>query len=254
MGGDEIEHPGGNTMSATRVRRLLAWGAVLAPALCLSAVGRAADQAVDLTKAWTDLASGDQTRAARAAVLFGKSPKEAVAFLKERLRPVKADSAYAARCIADLDADEVGTREDAQLRLEYLGKYVKDDLKKAHAADVGAEAKKRIETLLDAIAAGEKAAAPAPSPNPGNAKSISVRNVNGQVTVIVDGVPLDLSPKVAAPTGPPRTWVLVARAVGVLEALDTPESRAILQDLASGEADALPTTAAKEALGRMTGK
>jgi hypothetical protein len=241
-------------MGATRLRWTFSWGAALACVFGLSTGARAGDKPVDFTTAWTDLSSGDQTRAARAAVLFGKSPKEAVAFLKERLRPVKADSAYAARCIADLDADEAGTREEAQLRLEYLGKYVKDDLKKAQAGDVGAEAKKRIATLLDAIAAGEKAAAPAPPPNAGAAKSVQVRNVNGQVTVIVDGVPLDMSPKAAAPTGPPRTWVHVARAVGVLEALDTPESRAILEDLAGGEADALPTTAAKEALARITGK
>jgi len=43
----------------------------------------------------------------------------------------------------------------------------------------------------------------------------------------------------------------VARAVTVLERIGTPEAVQMLQNLAQGEPDALPTRAAKEALERL---
>jgi hypothetical protein len=57
-----------------------------------------------------------------------------------------------------------------------------------------------------------------------------------------------------APAGPPRSWVRAARAVGILEHINTPEARQLLQELADGEADALPTVEAKAALERLDQK
>jgi hypothetical protein len=221
---------------------------LLAAGLSPAAPARAAD----FRAAWADLAGGDEAKAARAVLTFGAAPKEAVAFLRENLPPVKADAKQVAKLAADLDSDDFEKREEAHRQLQYQGKYIKDDLKKAQEG-AGAEGKKRLQDLLDAIAQDEKAAAPATPPPPNlNGKSISISNVNGKINVVVDGVPLDLTPRMApAPAGPPRSWVRAARAVGVLEALDTPEARKLLEDLAAGEADALPTTAAKAALKRL---
>jgi hypothetical protein len=234
----------GNTMNAATFRNGL---------LVLLAAGLAAGpaRAADFRAAWADLASADEAKAVRAALALGAAPKEAVAFLKENLSPVKKDAKLLARWFADLDGDEFEKREEAQQKLQHQGKYIKDDLKKAQET-AGAEGKKRLQDLLDALDRDEKAAAPPPPPPNLNGKSISVSNVNGKIAITVDGVPLDLTPRMApAPAGPPRTWVRAARAVGVLEALGTPEARQLLEDLAGGEADALPTAAAKAALQRL---
>jgi hypothetical protein len=46
------------------------------------------------------------------------------------------------------------------------------------------------------------------------------------------------------------SWLRAARAIMVLEAIDSLESRRVLQTLAGGEPDALPTRVAKSALER----
>src|SRR5262249_26271745 len=52
-------------------------------------------------------------------------------------------------------------------------------------------------------------------------------------------------------TLPPPAWLRAARAVGVLETIATPEARQLLQSLAKGELNALPTKEAKAALERL---
>jgi hypothetical protein len=52
-------------------------------------------------------------------------------------------------------------------------------------------------------------------------------------------------------TLPPPAWLRAARAVAVLENIATPEARQLLESLAAGERDALPTREAKAALERL---
>jgi hypothetical protein len=208
---------------------------------------------VSLQSAWDDLAGDNQAKIARAALVLGRSPGEGVAFLKQNLRPVKADPKLLERWLNDLDAEESGTRALAQEELEYLDKYIKDDLKKALEKPASTESRKRIQKLLERIETAEKNAKP-PAAAPGlglKGRSVSISNVNGQITIIVDGVPLDLSPRIYVPAGPPRHWVRAVRAIGVLEGLGTPEARQLIEALARGEADALPTIEARAALGRL---
>ncbi len=188
----------------------------------------------------------------RAAIVFGRSPADAVAFLREHCRPVKVEAKQVQRWLAELDAEESGTRAAAQEKLEYLGKYVKGELQKAGKSVGSAEARKRIGQLLERIAAEEKRANP-PAAKPGirGGRSVSVSNSNGQLQIIVDGVPLDLTPRVIAPVGPPRAWVRAVRAIGILEGLGTPAARGLLEHIAQGEATALPTTEARAALARL---
>jgi hypothetical protein len=208
---------------------------------------------ISLQSAWADLMGDDHARIARAVMILGRSQAEAVTFLKLNLRPVKADAMLLQRWLAELDADDPATRSLAQDELDYLGKYIKDDLKKALASPGSAEARKRIQQLLDRIETAERQAKP-PMPEagvPGKGRSVSVRNVNGQITVIIDGVPLDLTPRVLTPVGPPRLWLRAVRAIGILEGLATPEARRLLEAIAQGEASAWPTTEARAALERL---
>jgi hypothetical protein len=203
-----------------------------------------------LQSAWQDLAGEDQTKVARAVIAFGRSPGEAVTFLNQHLRPVKADAKLLERCLRDLDAEDSMTRAAAQADLEYLGKYVKDDLKKAAGSAGSAEARKRIQQLLDRIETAERQAQPPARPAL-KGRNVGVSNINGQIQVIIDGVPIDLTPRVVTPVGPPRPWVRAARAIGILEGLATPEARQLLATIADGEPTALPTVEARGALERL---
>jgi RNA polymerase sigma factor (sigma-70 family) len=397
---------------------LAPWSTAAAPADSPGAESKAAPPA--LQSAWADLDSAEEAKAARAVLALGASPKDAVAFLKANLHAVKADPKLVARWIAQLDDDDFTTREAAQRELEYQGKYVKEDLKKARAGNVGAEAKKRLQTLLDGMGDGEISAAPnsyappglfprdkvgvappaavevgrapnagneddtralpgappnhalprgrengekpipapaadatpraekpettpaggdktpvpvppengapkgglapppaatgaAPAPAPAandklpppavgatpaapadpkakdaplpatpaaNAQRLAPADPNpapaAQPPPVAPAPPLALpqwqhaqagagaklawttqpgQPKgISAPGGPPRSWVRAARAVGILEHINSPEARQVLEELAQGEADALPTIEAKAALERLDKK
>jgi hypothetical protein len=212
------------------------------------------DKKPSLEAAWQDLAGDDQARVTRAALILGRSPDAAVDFLKRNLRPVKADPALLKRWFAELDSEDSAVRATAQDELDYQGKFIKEDLKKAKDAADSAEVRRRLGQLLDKIEAAEKAAKQ-PEKGPGfigkGGRSISVSNVNGQLQIIVDGVPLDLTPRIVLPTGPPKQWMRAVRAIGVLEALDSPAARQLLQAIAAGESDALPTVQARAALERI---
>jgi len=52
-------------------------------------------------------------------------------------------------------------------------------------------------------------------------------------------------------TLPPPAWLRAGRAVAILENIATPEARQLLESVAGGEPDALPTKEAKAALDRL---
>ncbi len=195
---------------------------------------------------WSDLASADEAKATRAALQLAARPTEAIAFLREHLRPVKVETKRVTTLIGHLDSDDYATREEAARELEYLGKYVKPHLEAALAGKPSAEKHKRLQELLDRLAA-EEAAAGAPAPLTGN--NVAVTNAGGKITILIDGKPVNLAPR-TVPT-PRMAWVRAARAAAVLEYLGTPEARKLLETLATGESDAPPTKAAREALERL---
>jgi hypothetical protein len=198
---------------------------------------------------WADLASTDETRAVRATLGLAANSKEAVPFLKERLKPVKVDAAAVAKLVKQLDSEDFETRETAARDLEYLGKFAKAVLEKHMAETESAEAKRAIRVLIDKMPSDEKAPPPAPKIK-GN--SVSIRSGGGEIQIFIDGKQLDLT--AYAPKPPPvpyMGWIRAARATAVLEHLASPDARQLLEKLAEGEADAPPTKAAKEALVRL---
>ena len=204
-----------------------------------------------LESRWADLASPDEAKATRAMLALAATPKETIALLKERLQPVKADSKRVEQLVAQLKSSTFTVRNQAMAELEYLGKYIKADLEKARKNNSDAETGSRLKQLLDKTPKEQKAPALMPlKARPGS--SISVSNINGQIRILIDGVPLDLTPQAAAlPPGPSPLWVRAVRAVTILEHLGTPEAQQILQAIAGGEAGAMPTVAAREALKRL---
>jgi RNA polymerase sigma factor (sigma-70 family) len=120
---------------------LLVWHvppAVKAAPLDAASAGRArADLAADARKAF----------AARG--MLAGSPEQAVALLKERLKPVApADPAELRRLIAPLDSDRFAARDEARRRLEELGDRAAAALREALAKKPGLETQRRVEALL----------------------------------------------------------------------------------------------------------
>jgi hypothetical protein len=232
-----------------KTKLVLAIFGVLAIALP-NAAGQGAKLSLD--SRWADLASPDDAKATRALLGLAATPKETTAYLKDHLRPVKADSKRVAALVKQFDSSNFAQRSRAMSELEYLGKYIKADLEAVLKKDPEVETRRRIQELIDKMPKEKKDAPPPPPPLRG--RSVSVQNINGQIRIIIDGQVFD--PSAAAtppppPPGPPAGWVRAVRAVTLLEHLATPEARAQLQEIAAGEPDALPTVAARAALERL---
>ena len=205
-----------------------------------------------LDSRWADLVSSDDGTATRALLALASTPKETIAFLQEQLKPVKADAKRVELLVKQLESTNFATRTKANAELEYLGKYIKADLEAALKNTTDIETKMRIRQLIDKMPKDKKAEAAKPMPMPkfGGGRNISVSNINGQIRITIDGQVIDLNnltppPPPPPPPGPPASWVRAVRAVTLLEHLATPEARALLQTMASGESDALPTAAAR---------
>jgi hypothetical protein len=209
-----------------------------------------------LDSRWADLTSSDEAKATRAMLSLAATPKETLAYLQDQLKPVKADTKQVEKLLKQLESSNFAVRARAMAELEYQGKYIKADLEAAHKSNSDAEVKARINELLDKLPKEKKKDAPMPMLPKGQPGVVSVSNINGQVRITIDGQVIDLSnlgpaPPPPPPPGPPAGWVRAVRAVTVLEHLGTPQARALLEAIAAGEADAMPTVAAREALGRL---
>lgn len=205
---------------------------------------------------WSELTSPDDGKATRALLALAATPKETTAFLQEQLKPVKADAKRVAQLVKALMSSNFVIRSQATTELEYYGKYIKADLEAALKNEGDVETKMRLQQLLDKLPKDKKAEPPKAAPKVGGGRNVSISTINGNVRVIIDGQVFDLNNLTPPappppPPGPPAGWVRAVRAVNLLEHLGTPEARQILETIAAGEADALPTVAAREALERM---
>jgi RNA polymerase sigma factor (sigma-70 family) len=107
----------------------------------------------DLTRLWDDL-SADAKTGLRAARLLAAAGDPGIALLKAKVAARQAPAAdRMARLIADLDAPRFMVREKAEADLRDLGPQAEPFLQQALKASPSAEAAKRLEALLTALAA-----------------------------------------------------------------------------------------------------
>ncbi|HTU94104.1 MAG TPA: hypothetical protein VMF69_28760, partial [Gemmataceae bacterium] len=108
--------------------------------------------AKDLEDAWNDLAGNDAIKAQQAVWTFAREPRQAAAFLGQRLRPAdKPNAACIAALINDLDSDRFATREQASAELERFGTVAEPMLRKKRAEKISLEMRKRIDFLLEKL-------------------------------------------------------------------------------------------------------
>jgi hypothetical protein len=102
--------------------------------------------------AWRDLKEEDGIRAYQALDILARSPNEAITFLRQSLPlgPVGAvpDARVLARLIADLDAEDFATREQASAQLARIGVAAGPALQRGLEEKPSAEAHRRLTELL----------------------------------------------------------------------------------------------------------
>src|SRR5262249_60802719 len=103
---------------------------------------------------WKDLA-GDGAAGYAALGRLVLSPERAVPFLAKQLQSIKpVDSKRIERLIADLDSDKFAVREQATKELEALGEPGGPAERKALSGGPSAEARGRLETLVERLGGG----------------------------------------------------------------------------------------------------
>jgi WD40 repeat protein len=104
----------------------------------------------DLEALWETL-RGDTVHAAIWQLIA--APKQSVPFLQRRLTPMlSVEPQQLARWIAELDDNRFATRKEATAKLERLGELAGPALKQALKSPPSAEARKRVEVLLQKLA------------------------------------------------------------------------------------------------------
>ncbi len=103
----------------------------------------------EFPRLWNNLASAEAGPAHEAQWRLAAAGEQAVAFLKERLRPTPAAAPdRLARLIADLDSTRFAVREQATRELEELAERAEAALRKVLAGEPSLEARGRIEQVL----------------------------------------------------------------------------------------------------------
>jgi WD40 repeat protein len=106
----------------------------------------------DMTSLWSDLAGSDAPKAYQAIGFFAQSPRDAVPFIREKLRPAAGvDAQRVARLIAALDSTSFAERAKASKELEALEDLAARQLTTTLQGKPPAETRKRCEYLLEQL-------------------------------------------------------------------------------------------------------
>jgi hypothetical protein len=123
---------------------------------------------------WNDLRDGSPGQATRAVWRFAAVPEQAVQFLGDALRPIKApEPGVVARLIVDLGNEEFQVRDKASRELAKYGEAVEGALRKAKKGEISLEQSRRIGRLLNLL--------PGPEPGPEQLRTIRAVAVLEQI-------------------------------------------------------------------------
>jgi len=109
-------------------------------------------EAKDLETLWTELADTDAAKTWRAVWRLADASNDALAFLRERIKPYPtAPAEVTRRLLADLDSDSFEAREAALKRLKEMGLQAEPALRAALQTRLSLEQRRRIEAILAAL-------------------------------------------------------------------------------------------------------
>jgi RNA polymerase sigma factor (sigma-70 family) len=200
----------------------------------------AAETQMDLW--WADLEKSE-AEATRALLNFAAHSKDAVAYFKKKMQPLKIDAARVRSLLTKLASDKEEVWKPAFDEFEYLDPRLAIDLETLMKEVTEAPARQRMVEVLS----GHKAGAL-------EGMDVNIRELdNGEGFNFFSGrgswwAEHKVERINATPWPTRKSWVRAVRAIVLLEHISTPQAVAILRDLAAGHADAQPTRAAREAL------
>ena len=194
---------------------------------------------------WDDLGSLDESKSSRALLGLSKTPGPTLALLKEKLQPIEADGEKVTTLIRRLDDEQRSRRLDAAESLLWLGEFARPALQNALDGDLTDRARSRISEILENLPGSTRND---PLRDGLRGSNVAVSSVNGQVEIMIDGKPLNLSKSQKNDPQRRDPWLRATRAISLLESLGGEEAAAVLENLASGEPGATPTREARIAL------
>jgi hypothetical protein len=191
---------------------------------------------------WADLEKGE-VEASRALLDLADRAKEAVPFLKDKLKPLTIPSGEVKRLLLKLNSADEHVWRPAFEELEYFDPRLAIELPDLMERVTESPARQRLVELLCERDVGSLAG-----------REIQLRPVRAGFNFV--------SPKVGSWWAEPKVaqldralwvfskkkWKRADRAIVLLERCRTPEAVSILKDMATGHPDAMPTKVAKEAL------
>jgi hypothetical protein len=210
-----------------------------------SPAGQAALEAV-----WRDLEK-DEANASRALLALTDRPAEAVAFLKERLKPAKIDGERVKVLLFKLGSKDDATWKPAFEELEYYDPRLAIGLETLMEDVRASPARQRLVAVLSGR-----------DPGPLEGKQIELRKSamgrafnfvaqpGGAWWADVDVKLINSQPG----RNPKRKWTRAVRAIAFLEHAGTPDAVAIVKRMCFGHEEAQPTVEARRALSRINQK
>jgi RNA polymerase sigma factor (sigma-70 family) len=104
-----------------------------------------------LERLWEALGAPEGAGAYAAIVRLAAAPGSAAGLLRGQLRPAARDDRETQKLLAALDSDDFGERERATAALAGMGDLAEPALRKAAGSKLSAEAKRRVEGLLQKL-------------------------------------------------------------------------------------------------------
>ena len=193
---------------------------------------------------WADLEK-DEATASRALLKMSTRPEEAVAFLKERMKPLVLDSVKLKAYLLRLGSPNEALWKKAFEDLEYYDPRLAMDLEKLMEKVAETPTRQRLVEVLSCRDPGSL-----------KEKKVELRKHGDFYNFVADRGAWWAEHKVSRINSngwevPKRKWVRAVRAIVLLEHIGTPDAVAILKEMATGHPEARPTRIAREVLERL---
>jgi len=197
---------------------------------------------------WADLEKGE-AEASRALLNLSTQPEQAVAFLKDRIKPLLLDSVRLKAYLLRLGSSNEALWKQAFEDLEYYDPRLAMDLPTLMDKVTETPARQRMVEVLSSRNAGSL-----------KDKKVDLRKVGNEGYNFFDGRGSWWAEHKVSRINtydwdsPKKKWTRAVRAIVLLEHIGTPDAVAILKDMATGHPEAQPTRVAKESLERLASK
>jgi RNA polymerase sigma factor (sigma-70 family) len=191
---------------------------------------------------WADLEK-EEAEATRALLKFAGQSKASVAYFKKKMKPLKIDAARVRSLLTKLASDKEEVWKPAFEEFEYFDPRLAIDLETLMKEVTEAPARQRMVQVLSGPQARALEGMDVQLRELNNGEGFNFTSGNGSWWAEHRVERINTHGWVTR-----KSWVRAVRVIVLLEHIGTPSAVAILQDMASGHADAQPTRAAREAL------